>query len=85
MNRVLVIALNERQFNAHLMERFHGSLDAFIRPGRGRIGGVEYIYIASADHIKGMRDFEVERWGQWYARPDLDKIEIELRMRSFDK
>ncbi len=41
-----------------------------------------YRYISSRESIMGLHHLKVERIGTYYERPDLDEIELEIKMRN---
>lgn len=87
---IIVIAGNRSQFMWEAEERLQAwtnggklnrSKDELVLHRDFELGDLVYRFVSHPDHLKGLNDFEVERWGTWFQRPDLDDIEQEIKQR----
>ena len=77
---IYVIAGNFSQykfFKSHLEEKMHKEGIAY--------NATRINYISDSVHLRGLRNIHGYKVGTWWDRPDIDEIELRLRLiDSFD-
>lgn len=81
MKVLAVVAGNIRQFQEFIFERQRDAESVRkLGPGNVIIDGVNIKYISSPRDLRGLREFEIIKYGTYYYRSDLDEIDLLERM-----
>lgn len=71
MKIILVVALNQKQFDEYVMDRmFNSDKASKWEPGLFKTKEATYHFMKDKDAFQPHVGAEVQFWGTWYDRPD---------------
>ena len=71
---VMVIAGSLSEFRGMISDLSYNCRGSLIGHDRAVVDSVRYVYVASVDRLRGVRDVDFEFYGSWYRRRDIDEL-----------
>lgn len=74
MKTIAVIAGSLRQFESFCDDLRREYQNCKLSNATLEVGDKRYMYISRPEQLRGLRNYEIERYGLWYERRDINEI-----------